>query len=117
MYFDGAAAVALRAVDDQVEEVVVVVELGSLAEILGVLDRQWVEVERVGQQVAAFGVEIDQVEPEERARRDLLSHRIGGGVGQGAVDAHELPLHGPILVAAHGRVGDPRPRDPPPSGL
>ena len=109
MDLDDVALVALGPGHHQIVEVVVVLDLRPLAEVLGVLHGQRMEMEGVREQVATLGVEIDQVEPEVGARGDALFDAVTGGVAQSPVDAHEVAVHGLILVAARRCVGDPRP--------
>lgn len=49
VHFDQLAVVGADAVDDEVKELVVLVELGALTEPLGILYRQRMEVEDVAQ--------------------------------------------------------------------
>jgi hypothetical protein len=79
--------------EDEVGEAVEVVDLGTLAEVLGVLHRQRVEAEVLAQQVAGLRVQPLQVQPEERARAQPFPHRAEGGLDALAVRLGQLALH------------------------
>ena len=80
-----ALAVGGHAEGDDVDEVVVVVDPGPLAELVGRLHGHGVEVERVDQQpldvvVGPRVVEVE-IEPEERTSGHCLLDPLLGGVG------------------------------------
>jgi hypothetical protein len=58
-----------RAVEHEEGEVVVVLELRALAEVLRILEREWMEPEDVAQKLEVIFGRIVQVEPEELAAR------------------------------------------------
>ena len=65
VHLDEPVVVRDGAVDDEEDEVVVVVDLGPLAELLGVLDRERVELEDVAEDLEVLVVRAVEVEPEE----------------------------------------------------
>ena len=90
-------AVGGHAEGDDVDEVVVVVDAGPLAELVGRLHGHRVEVEGVDQQprdvVVGPRVVDVEIEPEERASGRCLFDPLPGGVGGLAV-LGEGALHG-----------------------
>ena len=125
------------AVDDEEDEVVVVVDLRPLAELLGVLDRERVELEDVAQDLEVAGLRFVEVEPEELAAREqpldrlaaelhpaaarLVDHMAEGGAGVAFSDVgHERMLTAraatrrTVIAASpdsgHQRLGGPRER-------
>ena len=67
VHLDEPVGVRDGAVDDDEDEVVVVVELGTLAELLGVLDRERVELEDLAQDREVVLIGPVDIDPEERA--------------------------------------------------
>ena len=65
MHLDEPVVVGRGTVDDDEDEVVVVVDLRPLAELLGVLDGQRVELEDVAEDLEVLVVRLVEVEPEE----------------------------------------------------
>ena len=102
MHLDQAVVVRRGAVDDDEDEVVVVVDLRALAEVLGVLDRERVELEDVAEDLEVARVGLVEVEPEEAAVGEQLLDRL----------AAELDL---AAALARGRRGRPTTRLDPPS--
>lgn len=72
MHFHETIVVRHGAVNDQEHEVVVVVELGALAEVLGVLDRKRVKLEHVAQDGVVLLDGLINVDPEEGAAGEKL---------------------------------------------
>ena len=70
VHLDQAVLVARGAVDDEEDVVAVFVELGPLAEVLGVLDRERMELEDISQDLEVVGLGLMKVEPEEAAGRE-----------------------------------------------
>ena len=56
---------APRPVEDEEDVIAVVVELGALAEVVGVLQRERVEAEDLAQLCQLIGVGVVEVQPEE----------------------------------------------------
>ena len=67
MHLDEAVLVGDGAVDDEEDVVAVVVDLRALAEVLGVLDRERVELEDVAEDLEVLRVGLVEIEPEERS--------------------------------------------------
>ena len=101
-----------RPVGHHVHEAVVVLELGALAELLGVLDRELVDFDVLEQQVGGFVVDPVEVEPEEIPRREVLLDRLPGGRG-GLASECQGPVHAQILVPRRRVGGDGAVRRPP----
>ena len=78
MHLDEAVLVRDRAVDDDEDEVVVLVDLRALAELLRVLDGQRMELEDVAQDLEVVLARLVDIEPEERVRRRAASRRSRG---------------------------------------
>ena len=76
MHLDETVLVRRGAVDDEEDEVVVLVELGPLAEVLRVLDRERMELEDVSQDLEVVGLGLIKVEPEEAAGREQFLDRL-----------------------------------------
>ena len=72
VHLDEPVVVGDGAVDDEEDEVVVVVDLRALAEVLGVLDRERVELEDVAEDLEVVAVGLVEVEPEELPAREQL---------------------------------------------
>ena len=68
VHLDQAVIVRRPPVDDEEDVVVVGLELRPLAEILRVLDRQWMELERLAEDLEVRIVRLLDVEPEELVR-------------------------------------------------
>ena len=60
----------MATVDDDEDEVVVLVELGPLGELFGVLDREWMELEYVSQDLEVVVGRPIEIEPEEVPGRE-----------------------------------------------
>jgi hypothetical protein len=76
VHLDEPVLVGRRAVDDDEDEVVVLVQLRALAEVLRVFDRERVEPEFLTQELEVADVGVVQVEPEEVRRREQLPDRL-----------------------------------------
>src|SRR5262249_38714853 len=73
VHLDEPVLVGCRAVDDDEDEVVVLVDLGPLAKALRVLDGEWVELEDVAQDLEVARLRLREIEPEELAAgKELL---------------------------------------------
>ncbi len=66
-----------------------VLDLRALIEVLGVLDRQRMEPEAVGQEEGRLGVDAVEVEPEELAPLEPLRHRVGVALDGRPVAGHD----------------------------
>ena len=98
-----ALAVACHAEGDDVDELVVVVDAGPLAELVGRLDGHGVEVERVDQHARDVVVRpriVDvEIEPEEGASGERLFDPLLSGVAQ-CRSWVSVPFIGTILPPA-----------------
>ena len=70
MHLDQTVLVGCGAVDDEEDIVAVVVELGSLTEVLRILDRERMELEDISQDLEVVRLGLMKVEPEEAAGRE-----------------------------------------------
>ena len=98
-----------RAVDDERTEVVVVLDLGPLAEVGDILQRQRVQLENVTQERHVVVVGLLDVEPEEDAAGEPLldARSLNRGLhGPGLVD--QVPRHGwnDMALAGRSRASD-----------
>ena len=89
MHLRHALAIACHAEGDDVDELVVVVDSGPLAELVGRLDGHRVEVERLDQHACDVVVRpriVDvQVQPEEGASGECLFDPLLSGVAQASI--------------------------------
>ena len=72
MHLDEPVLVGVGPIDDEEDVVVVLVELGSLPEVLGVLECERVELEDVAQDLEVVRIGSVEIEPEELARGEQL---------------------------------------------
>jgi len=84
-------------VDHHVGEVVVVLELGALAEVLGIVHGQVVDAKHGEQHVVGVVVHAVEVEPEELTGRQTLFDGLASGRG-GRSSEGQGSVHLPILV-------------------
>ena len=90
VHLDQAVVVRRPPVDDEEDVVAVGLELRALAEVLRVLDRQWMELERLPEDLEVRIVGLLEVEPEELARAQvLLDRRPVGGLDRVSVTLDE----------------------------
>jgi hypothetical protein len=75
VHLDQAVIVRRPPVDDEEDVIIVGLELCALAEILRVLDRQWMELERLPEDLEVRIVGLLEVEPEELAGTQVLLDR------------------------------------------
>ena len=80
VHLDELVLVGRRAEEDEKGEVVVVVDLRPLAEVLGVLDRERMELEELAEDREVVGGRTVEVEPEEAAAREQLLDALAGEV-------------------------------------
>jgi hypothetical protein len=95
------------AMHHHVHESVEVLDLRALAELLGVVEGQSVDVEDVGQQVVRLVIDPVQIEPEEHLVPQVLLDRLPGGVFRGAARGQDS-LHDVILPLPGSSHGDGR---------
>jgi hypothetical protein len=76
-------------VDHEEDVVAVLVELGPLPELLGVLDRERMELEDVPQDLEVVRVGLVEVEPEETTLREELLDRLATEMRQRGVLADD----------------------------
>ena len=88
VHLDEPVVVGSGTVDDDEDEVVVVVDLRALAEVLGVLDRERVELEDVAEDREVARVGAIEVEPEELPAREQALDRL----------AIEVDLLAPLVI-------------------
>jgi hypothetical protein len=70
MHFDESVVVRCGAIDDDEDEVVVLVELGSLIELLRVFDCERVKLERIAEDLKVRFARSIEVEPEKAIVRE-----------------------------------------------
>ena len=80
MHLDQPVVVGDRAVDDDEDEVVVLVDLRPLPEVHGVLDGERVELEDVAEDLEVVAVGLVEVEPEELPGGEKLLDRLAAEV-------------------------------------
>jgi hypothetical protein len=80
MHLDQTVPVGRGAVGDDEDEVLILVDLCTLVEVLGVLDGERVELEVVAQDLEVCGVRPVEVEPEELPARKQALHRLAAEV-------------------------------------
>ena len=88
---------AERAVGDEVDEILVVLDLRALVELLGVLDGQRVDLEDVAQQGDGLRTGVGQVQPEQRV---VLQGAFDGRAGRLVLDAvleQQVSRHGSMV--------------------
>ena len=91
-YFEGSFSIEPSPVDDQVGEVVVVLDLRTLAEVLSIVHRQMVDVKRREKDVVGFTIDTVEIEPEELPRGEALVDELPGCCDRVAI-AREGSLH------------------------
>lgn len=91
------------AVEDEEPVVAVVVELRSLAEVGGVLERERMKLEDLTELIDLRGARVRQVGPEEPAARGVVADAVGV---QGREARDRLVLRGRCWVRAHGSNRD-----------
>ena len=97
MHLDESVPVGVGAEHDEVHVAVELLDLGPLAEVLGVLDGQRVQAEGLAQQSQLVGRRPVQVEPEELAAVQALPDHV-------AVDGRVRPVRVDeegLVVARH----------------
>ena len=130
VHLDKPVLVGRGAVDDDEDEVVVVVDLRPLAELLGILNRERVELEAVAQDLEVGAVRPVEVQPEEalprKERVDRLAVEVDlpaavvvddvalRGHGKRRGRGRRVSCHPPIVITLWiipiGAEGDTRPR-------
>ena len=76
VHFDQPVPVGRGTIGDDEDEIVVVVDLCPLVEVLGVLDRQRMELEDVAQDLEISGLRPVKVKPEELSGREEALDRF-----------------------------------------
>ena len=71
MHLDQPVVVGAGAVDDDEDEVVIAVDFRSLVELLGIFEREGMELEDLAQDVEVVCSRVAKVEPEEAAASRL----------------------------------------------
>jgi hypothetical protein len=94
VHFDRLVQLLIEAVADQQRPVPVNLQLGALAKLLGVLDRQRVQAQAGGQLVNDLVGRVLDIQPERLARSNELHYQRRGGIPD--------DLAGVINPAPHG---------------
>jgi hypothetical protein len=107
MDLDQPVSVRRRAVDDEEDEVLVVIDLRPLVEVFRILDRERVKLEDVAQDLEIGDVRAVQIKPEELVGREQIVDRLPRKVdNRAAVLAEYMALGG-----ARRAVGESGTRD------